>query len=101
VHSIYRLKTSSVENIPEEGPALLVCNHQSLADALVITAALEDGQLVCIFPEGQLTRDGEIGPFRPGVTRIVERTPVPVIPMALQEQFPESFNSHFHCALQV
>ena len=134
VHSIYRLKTSGVENIPEEGPALLVCNHQSLADALVITAAcrrpirfvmyyaifnvpglrllfrsmkaigiagakeapevldwaydeiaaaLEDGQLVCIFPEGQLTRDGEIGPFRPGVTRILERTLVPVVPMAL------------------
>ena len=134
VHSIYRLKTSGVENIPEEGPALLVCNHQSLADALVITAAcrrpirfvmyyaifsvpglrfifrsmkaipiagakeapavleqaydeiaaaLADGQLVCIFPEGQLTPDGEIGPFRPGMVRILERTPVPVIPMAL------------------
>jgi 1-acyl-sn-glycerol-3-phosphate acyltransferase len=134
VHSIYRLETSGVENIPEEGPALLVCNHQSLADALVITAAcrrpirfvmyyaifnvpglrfifrsmkaipiagakeapavleqaydeiaaaLADGQLVCIFPEGQLTLDGEIGPFRPGMVRILERTPVPVIPMAL------------------
>ena len=134
VHSIYRLKTSGVENVPEEGAALLVCNHQSLADALVITAAcrrpirfvmyyaifnvpvlrfifrsmkaipiagakeapevleqaydeiaaaLEDGQLVCIFPEGGLTRDGEIGPFRPGMSRILERTPVPVIPISL------------------
>jgi 1-acyl-sn-glycerol-3-phosphate acyltransferase len=134
VHSIYRLKTSGVENIPEEGPALLVCNHQSLADALVITAAcrrpirfvmyyaifnvpvlrfifrsmkaipiagskeapevleqayeeiaaaLADAQLVCIFPEGQLTPDGEIGPFRPGVKRILDRSPVPVVPMAL------------------
>ncbi len=134
VHSIYRLKTAGVENIPEEGPALLVSNHQSLADALVITAscrrpirfvmyyaifnvpvlrfifrsmkaipiagakeapevleqayeeiaaALADGQLVCIFPEGQLTRDGEIGPFRPGMMRILERTPVPVIPISL------------------
>jgi len=134
VHSIYRLKTSGVANIPEEGPALLICNHQSLADALVITAscrrpirfvmhysifnipvlrfifrsmkaipiagakeapevldrayeeiaaALEDGQLVCIFPEGGLTRDGEIGPFRPGMSRILERTPVPVIPISL------------------
>ena len=113
---------------------MLVCNHQSLADALVITAscrrpirfvmyytifnvpvlrfifrsmkaipiagskeapevleraydeiaaALADGQLVCIFPEGQLTRDGEIAPFRPGLARILERSPVPVIPMAL------------------
>jgi 1-acyl-sn-glycerol-3-phosphate acyltransferase len=134
VHSIYRLKTAGLANIPEEGPALLVCNHQSLADALVITAscrrpirfvmyyaifnvpvlsfifrsmkaipiagakeapeilekaydeiaaALADGQLVCIFPEGQLTRDGEIGPFRPGMVRILQRTPVPVVPMAL------------------
>lgn len=135
VHTIYRLKTSGTENIPEEGPALLVCNHQSLADALVITAAcrrpirfvmyhaifdipvlkfifrsmkaipiagakeapevlqkaydeiaaaLADGQLVCIFPEGQLTRDGEIAPFRPGLTRALERTPVIVVPMALK-----------------
>jgi 1-acyl-sn-glycerol-3-phosphate acyltransferase len=134
VHSIYRLKASGTENIPEEGPALLVCNHQSLADALIITAAcrrpirfvmyyaifnvpvlrfifrsmkaipiagakeapqvleqayeeiaaaLADGQLVCIFPEGQLTHDGEIGPFRPGVRSILDRTPVPVVPMAL------------------
>ena len=134
VHSIYRLRTSGIANIPEEGPALLVCNHQSLADALVITAscrrpirfvmyysifnvpvlrfifrsmkaipiagskeapevleraydeiaaALADGQLVCIFPEGQLTRDGEIAPFRPGLVRILERSPVPVVPMAL------------------
>ena len=134
VHSIYRLKTSGVANIPEEGAALLVCNHQSLADALVITAscrrpirfvmhyaifdipvlrfifrsmkaipiagakeapellqraydeiaaALEDGQLVCIFPEGGLTRDGEIGAFRPGMSRILERTPVAVIPISL------------------
>ena len=134
VHSIYRLKTSGIANIPEEGAALLVCNHQSLADALVITAAcrrpirfvmyyaifnvpglhlifrsmkaipiagakdapevleraygeiaaaLADGQLVCVFPEGGLTRDGEIGPFRPGMSRILERTPVPVIPISL------------------
>jgi len=134
VHSIYRLRATGLAHIPEEGPALLVCNHQSLADALIITAvcrrpirfvmyyaifnvpvlsfiframkaipiagakeapdvleraydniaaALADGQLVCIFPEGQLTRDGEIGKFRPGVSRILERTPVAVIPMAL------------------
>ena len=44
---------------------------------------LEDGELVCIFPEGKLTIDGEIGEFKAGVTRILERTPVPVIPMAM------------------
>jgi 1-acyl-sn-glycerol-3-phosphate acyltransferase len=46
-------------------------------------AALRDGELVCIFPEGRLTRDGEIGAFRTGLTRIVTETPVPVIPMAI------------------
>lgn len=48
-----------------------------------IAAALEDGQLVCLFPEGAITRDGEVQRFRPGIERIVERTPVPVIPVAL------------------
>lgn len=134
VHSIFRLKLQGARNFPEEGPAVLVCNHQSFADALVITAAcrrpirfvmhyaifnipvlgfvfrsmkaipigpakevpellaramdsiaaaLKDGQLVCIFAEGALTRDGEVAEFKGGVARILERTPVPVIPMAL------------------
>ena len=49
-----------------------------------VAAALEEGHLVCIFPEGKLTRDGEMNPFKPGVERIVKRTPVPVIPIALR-----------------
>jgi len=40
--------------------------------------------VVCIFPEGKLTGDGEIDVFRGGVSRILEETPVPVIPLALQ-----------------
>jgi 1-acyl-sn-glycerol-3-phosphate acyltransferase len=46
-------------------------------------AALREGGLVCIFPEGRLTRDGQIAAFRAGLTRIVTETPVPVIPMAI------------------
>ena len=46
--------------------------------------ALAEGELVCIFPEGKLTRTGEMNPFRHGVTEIVKRTPAPVIPMALR-----------------
>ncbi len=46
-------------------------------------AALRDGELVCIFPEGRLTRDGKIAAFRAGLTRIVTETPVPVIPIAI------------------
>jgi len=143
VHSVYRLRITGIENIPEKGPALLVCNHQSLADAMVISAAcrrpirflmyytifnipglnfifrsmkaipvapakldprllekaydevakaLEDGQLVCIFPEGQLTSDGEVAEFRSGVSHILERTPVPVIPMALSGLWQSIFS---------
>ena len=45
---------------------------------------LKDGELVCIFPEGKLTGDGEINEFKSGLTRILQETPVPVIPLALQ-----------------
>jgi 1-acyl-sn-glycerol-3-phosphate acyltransferase len=134
IHTVYRLDERGLENIPEEGAALLVCNHVSFVDALVISAAcprpirfvmdraifsapvinvlargmkavpiapakedrevyehafatvaseLAHGQLVCIFPEGTLTRDGTIGPFRPGLMRILAQTPVPVVPLAL------------------
>jgi 1-acyl-sn-glycerol-3-phosphate acyltransferase len=48
-----------------------------------ISAALKDGDLVCIFPEGRITADGEMGPFKPGVERILKTDPVPVIPIAL------------------
>ena len=135
VHTVYRVRKRGLEYVPGEGAAVLVCNHVSFVDALVIAAAcrrpirfvmdhnyfrlpvlnfvfrtgraipiaprkedpalvekafddvaraLEEGDLVCIFPEGRLTGDGEIGPFRPGVERIVARTPVPVVPLALR-----------------
>jgi 1-acyl-sn-glycerol-3-phosphate acyltransferase len=135
IHSVYRLEKSGLENIPEAGPAVLVCNHVSYVDALVILAAsprpirfvmdhrifqvpilsfvfrtgkaipiapakedeqllneayeriaqaLAQGELVAIFPEGRITDTGELYPFRGGIRRIVERTPVPVIPLALK-----------------
>jgi len=135
IHSVYRLRKTGLENIPEEGPAVIVCNHVSFVDALVIAAAcrrpirfvmdhqifrlpilsfvfrtgkaipivsakqdpammerafdevsraLRAGDLVAVFPEGRLTDTGELCPFRPGISRILERDPVPVVPMALQ-----------------
>jgi len=135
IHTIHRVKTVDGQRIPEEGPAVLVCNHVSYVDALVIGAAsprpirfvmdhrifktpflgwlfrnakaipiapakedpflmerafidiaqaLHEGDLVCIFPEGKLTRTGEMSEFRGGITKIVERSKVPVIPMALR-----------------
>jgi len=134
IHSVYRLQKSGLERIPDEGAAVLVCNHVSYVDALVIAAAcrrpirwvmdhriyslplinffcrtvraipiapakedpaaleraydavaqaLADGELVGLFPEGRLTPDGEMGVFRGGILRILERSPVPVIPLAL------------------
>lgn len=134
-HSMYRVEHRNLQLIPDEGAALLVCNHVSFVDALLIGGAvrrpirfvmyykiyrlpvlnfifrtagaipiagrnediqiyekaftriaeyLKEGELVCIFPEGKLTADGEMNDFRGGVTRILEETPVPVIPMALQ-----------------
>ncbi|HLU07270.1 MAG TPA: MFS transporter [Woeseiaceae bacterium] len=134
INTLYRVRAIGLENIPREGPAVLVCNHVSFVDALLvggtirrpvrfvmyyrifeipllkflfntakaipiasakedealleeafgrIDAELEAGNVVCIYPEGAITRDGEIHRFRPGIERIIERRPVPVIPMAL------------------
>jgi 1-acyl-sn-glycerol-3-phosphate acyltransferase len=61
----------------KEDPELL----EAAFDA--IDHALANGEAVCIFPEGELTRSGAINPFRPGLERIIARRPVPVVPMAL------------------
>lgn len=49
-----------------------------------IAEELEAGRLVVVFPEGSITRDGEISKFQPGIDDIVKRTPVPVVPLALR-----------------
>jgi 1-acyl-sn-glycerol-3-phosphate acyltransferase len=143
IHSVYRLKKEGLEHIPEQGPALLTCNHVSFVDALIISAAcprpirfimdhrifkipvlnfvfresraipiapakedpvmleraytevaraLAEGDLVCIFPEGGITYNGELMPFKGGVSRILETTPVPVIPMALRGLWQSFFS---------
>ena len=135
IHTIHNIKTVDAERIPAEGGAVLVCNHVSYVDALVIVAAsprpirfvmdhrifktpflgwifrtakaipiapshedpwllekafvdiaqaLHEGELVCIFPEGKLTRTGELNEFKGGISKIIERSHVPVIPMALR-----------------
>jgi 1-acyl-sn-glycerol-3-phosphate acyltransferase len=61
----------------KEDPVML---EKAYAD---IEQALRDGDIVGIFPEGRITDTGEIYPFKNGVTRILDRTPVPVVPMAL------------------
>ena len=49
-----------------------------------IAAGLAAGDLICIFPEGYITDNGDLYPFRSGISQIVARTPVPVVPMALR-----------------
>jgi 1-acyl-sn-glycerol-3-phosphate acyltransferase len=145
VRTLYRLRVQGVElHVPDEGPALIVCNHISYMDALILAAtiprpvrfvmyyrifnipvmrwifrtakaipiagaredpelmqrafdtvdaALAEGEIVGIFPEGKLTRDGDIAAFKSGVERILARRPVPVVPMALKGMW-ESMWSH-------
>ena len=144
-HSLYRIRHVDLDNIPERGPAVLVCNHVSYVDALILAGAihrpvrfvmlrsiydlpllnylfraggaipicsrkeseevyhsafikmgqyLEQGELVCIFPEGGLTRNGDIGPFQPGIEKIIKNHPVPVIPLALRGLWGSFFSHH-------
>ena len=61
----------------KEDPAMMERAFEEVAKAL------REGEIVAIFPEGSITRSGELERFRPGVQRILEANPVPVIPMAL------------------
>ena len=70
----------------KEDPAMLERAYEEVAKALA------DGDLVGIFPEGGITQTGDIMPFRGGVTRILERSPVPVVPMALQGLWDSIFS---------
>lgn len=143
IHSVYHVRTKGLDNIPEEGAAVLVCNHVSYVDALIIAgcirrpvrfvmyykiynmpvlhfvfktaktisiagkyenkdllnkafddidAALSDGDIVCLFPEGKLTANGEMITFRDGVEKILQKRPVPVVPMALQGLWGSAFS---------
>lgn len=47
------------------------------------TQALKDGEVVCIFPEGQMTRIGQMLPFRRGMERIIKGVDAPIIPVYL------------------
>lgn len=59
-----------------------------------VARELAAGELVCIFPEGRLTTDGLVGPFRPGLMRILAQTPVPVVPIALSGLWGSLFSRH-------
>ncbi len=134
INIVYRIRPTGLENIPKTGPAIVVCNHVSFMDPIIlggsvarpmrfvmyykifqmpflsflfrnakaipiasksedeelmraafekVDAELAAGNIVCVFPEGGLTTDGEVQRFKPGIEKIIERRPVPVIPVAL------------------
>jgi 1-acyl-sn-glycerol-3-phosphate acyltransferase len=53
---------------------------------------LAEGDLLGIFPEGSITLDGKLGPFKGGIMRILERRPVPVVPLALHNLWGSFFS---------
>ena len=140
---VYRFKVTGDENIPVDGAAVLVCNHVSFVDAVLLMAAsprpiyfvmdhrifkvpvlgwlfklakaipiaprkedpaayesafeasakvLREGDLLAIFPEGSITHDGKLQEFKGGIMRILERQPVPVVPMALTNLWGSYFS---------
>jgi len=135
INSLYRIRQLNLSSIPKKSGCVLVCNHVSFVDALIIggyckrnvkfvmdyrifkmpivgsffriigaipiapahedeaimesafdkiASSLEHDEVVCIFPEGKLTADGALGEFKQGIEKIISRTPVPVVPMALK-----------------
>ena len=147
-HFVYRFNIKGDEHIPTEGAAVLVCNHVSFIDAVLLMAAsprpirfimdhrifkvpvlgwlfklakaipiapqkedpaayeaafakalavLREGDLLAIFPEGAITRDGKLQPFKGGVVKIIESARAegiepPVIPMALTNLWGSYFS---------
>jgi len=141
-HTLYRIRTTGLEHVPATGAALIVCNHISYIDWLLLQAvqrrrirflvwapfarawglrhlirwskaipidgsagpraivtalrtaseALAQGDLVCIFAEGGLTRSGFMMPFHRGFEQIVKKTPAPIIPVCLNHVWGSVFS---------
>ncbi|WP_298015016.1 MFS transporter [uncultured Aquabacterium sp.] len=140
---VYRLRVRGEHHLPTDGAAILVCNHVSFVDAVILgvlsprpmvfimdhrifrtpgigwffrlvkaipiapqkedpaayeaaferaRAVLNEGELLCLFPEGAITRDGKLQPFKAGIMKILETNPVPVIPAALHNLWGSSFS---------
>ena len=134
IHTIYRVRVTGMDNIPDDGPVIVASNHVSYVDSLIIGGmirrpvnfvmyykiyripllkfifkvgkaipiaskkedplileeayrsmhrVLDEGDVLGIFPEGRITGDGEIQEFKPGIDKIIDEQPVPVVPVAL------------------
>ncbi len=145
-HSIYRIHVEGREHVPQKGGALLISNHLSLVDALLLSAStdrrirflmfseyydrplirplarvagaipisnklspremihslreatqvIEAGELVCIFAEGQITRIGQMLPFRRGFERIIKGTNATIIPVHIDGLWGSIFSFERH-----
>ncbi len=141
-HTIYKIKIIDKHNVPEKGGALLVANHVSFVDAILLIVsvkrpirfvmnreiygvsifrplfnlgraipidrkdnpkgiiralqeareAIKKGELVCIFPEGQLTRTGNMLKFNAGVEHIVKGVDCPILPIHLDRIWGSIFS---------
>jgi 1-acyl-sn-glycerol-3-phosphate acyltransferase len=142
-HLVYRFRIEGEQHIPEKGAALLVCNHVSYVDAVLLMAAsprpirflmdhrifatpvlgwlfrlgkaipiapqredpaayerafeearkvLDEGDLLAIFPEGGITKDGTLGEFKGGMMKVLASHPVPVVPLALKNLWGSFFS---------
>lgn len=60
-----------------------------------IAAELQDDEVVCIFPEGELTRNGRMRKFKSGIEKIIQRTPVPVVPACLNGLWGSYFSRKY------
>ena len=145
---VYRFRVQGDEHIPTQSAAVLVCNHVSFVDAVLLMSAsprpirflmdhrifkvpvlgwlfklakaipiaprtedpaafdaafaqaaqvLREGDVLGIFPEGAITPDGTLQPFKGGVVKIVEQASadgvdVAVIPMALNNLWGSFFS---------
>ena len=140
---VYAPQYINFDNIPESGAAVIISNHVSYADGLIIASGikrpvrfvidapiynlpiinyimrcnraipieptrdsvitalneisegLKAGDIICIFPEGQLTYTGGLGRFKTGIESIIKRDPVPVYPIALSGLWGSMFSRKY------
>lgn len=135
LRTLYRMRVTGEQHVPEKGPALLIANHSSWMDGAIILltthrraraiawagnfqsgfarwfanfagvilisggpksilkgirearAALENGDLLCVFPEGGLSRTVQLQAFKPGILKIVEGLDVPILPVYIDQMW--------------